>query len=469
MKHTFSNAVPKGKEWMAITWVAQGKDEIVTSDKGLRTVRVNAGKPGEVSRRKLVIAARKAVAMAKGAGVKKIVTRWADIAEYATTDIHPEALAELFAVNMEMANYEYVAYKTKPKDGWPFVHEIAIVGVKDAAIERAWKKGKTIGEHVNKTRDLANTPPGEMTPSLLAEEAERAVAGLPVAVTVLGVREMAELKMGAILGAGRGSSDEPKFIVMEYKGGVENEKPVVLVGKGVTFDSGGLNLKPSDAMYEMHMDMSGGAAVIQTVTLAARLKLKKNVIGLVPAVENMPSGSAYHPGDVLRSMSGKTIEILNTDAEGRVILADALHYAKRYKPALVVDVATLTGAAMIALGDYASAIFSPDEKLLERVRTLGEESGDYVWPLPLWEEYEEDIKGTFGDWANTGKGRKAGAQSGAVFLHQFAKSSATDAKAAYPWLHIDMAPRMTADAHEHLAKGAAGTPVRLLIRMLESF
>jgi leucyl aminopeptidase len=248
---------------------------------------------------------------------------------------------------------------------------------------------------------------------------------------------------------------------MEYMAGEVGERPIVLVGKGVTFDTGGLNLKPSEAIYEMHMDMSGGAAVIHTIALAARLKLKRNVVGLVPAVENMPSGSSYRPGDVLRSMSGKTIEILNTDAEGRVILADALHYAKRYKPALVVDVATLTGAAMVALGNKASAIFTKDHELEEQIRSWGEESGDYVWPLPLWEEYEADIKGTFGDWANVGKGKLAGAIAGAIFLYQWAKD--------YPWVHIDMAPRMTPAEGEHLAKGATGAPVRLLFRILEAF
>ena len=209
------------------------------------------------------------------------------------------------------------------------------------------------------------------------------------------------------------------------------------------------------------MDMSGGAAVIHAIVLAAKMKLKKNIVALVPAAENMPSGGSYRPGDQLRTMSGKTIEVLNTDAEGRVVLADALSYAKKYKPRLVVDVATLTGAAMVALGVHASAIFSKDEQLIERFRALGEESGDYVWPLPLWEEYEDDIKGTFGDFANTGKTSYGGAISGAIFLYQFAKD--------YPWVHIDIAPRMTAVDGDHLSKGAAGEPVRLLMRLLETY
>src|SRR3989338_4656923 len=275
---------------------------------------------------------------------------------------------------------------------------------------------------------------------------------------------MKKLGMGGVLGVASGSTEEPRFIVMEYKPASPlsvrgTEGVIVLVGKGVTFDSGGLNIKPSDHIYEMHMDMSGGAAVIHAIAAAAKLGIKRNIVGLIPAVENMPSGSRYHPGDVLKTMSGQTIEVLNTDAEGRVILADALTYAEQYKPKLVVDVATLTGAAKVALGQQASAIFSKDEKILKQVQELGEQSGDYVWPLPLWDEYEQEIKGTFGDWANIGKKRgSGGAIDGAIFLYQFAKK--------YPWLHIDMAPRMTANDSEYLAKGAAGAPVRLLIKLL---
>ena len=233
----------------------------------------------------------------------------------------------------------------------------------------------------------------------------------------------------------------------------------MLVGKGVTFDTGGINLKPGDSMLGMNMDMSGGAAVIHALAAAARLKVKKNIVVLVPAVENMPSGTSYRPGDILRSMSGKTIQVDNTDAEGRIILADALTYAKRYDPALVVDVATLTGAAVVALGERASALFTQDRDLEQRFRELGETSGDYVWPLPLWDEYDAEIKGTFGDVSNLGKTRWGGAITAAAFLKQFADG--------YPWVHLDIAPRMTAVEGEYLAKGAAGAPVRLLVKLLE--
>ena len=406
---------------------------------------VGVGKKSELTQRKRVLIARQVITLAKQYRIKSL-------------NINPDDFGltgEQLAVNFEMANYEYNDHKTAPPEGWSYVEEINLSAA-TAGIER----GQIIGGEINKCRSLANMPPGLMTPTVLAKKAKEAAKGTKVNVKILDRNDMKILKMEAILGVAQGSSEEPKFIIMEYRGSDRSTAPVVLVGKGVTFDSGGLNIKPSDHIYEMHMDMSGGAAVIHAIAAAAKLGVKRNIIGLIPAVENMPSGSSYHPGDVLKTMSGQTIEVLNTDAEGRVILADALTYAEQYKPQLVVDVATLTGAAQVALGQQASAIFSKDEKILKQVQELGEQSGDYVWPLPLWDEYEQEIKGTFGDWANIGKKRgSGGAIDGAIFLYQFAKK--------YPWLHIDMAPRMTANDSEYLAKGAAGAPVRLLIKLLE--
>lgn len=465
MKYTLINTLSKRKDSTPVSFV-KGEDAIVRVSPHRVALEVGIGEREAMTHRKLITTVRKVITLAKSARTKVIAINFSDLM-FPHLAIRGEELAELLVVNLEMANFEFVKYKTKPKEGWPALTEAVIVGKFDGALKRAFHKGKTIAEEVNATRVLANTPGGDMTPTKLADAAVTAAKGLPIDVTVLDEAAMGSLGMGAVLGVGKGSADKPRFIVMEYKGGLEGERPIVLVGKGVTFDTGGLNLKPSDAMYEMHMDMSGGAAVIHAIVLAARLKLKKNVVALIPAVENMPSGSSYHPGDVLRSMSGKTIEILNTDAEGRVILADALHYAKQYKPRLVVDVATLTGAAMVALGNKASAILTPEKELEERLRALGEETGDYVWPMPLWEEYEADIKGTFGDWANTGKSRMGGVMHGALFLWQFVKNH--KGVAAYPWVHIDMAPRMTAGEGEYLAKGATGTPVRLLARLLETF
>jgi leucyl aminopeptidase len=264
------------------------------------------------------------------------------------------------------------------------------------------------------------------------------------------------------LGVGQGSSAKPRLIIMEYKGGAKDEKPIAFVGKGVTFDTGGVNIKSSDGMTDMHLDMSGGAAVIGAMSAIARLKLPINVCGLVPAAENMVSGESYRPGDILKSYSGKTIEVLNTDAEGRIILADAISYAKTKNPELIFDVATLTGAACVALGSRASGTFTQDENLSQFLSTVGEKSGDYVWPLPMWEEYEDEVRGTFGDVANLGKyGRAGGATSAAMFLWQFAKPNL--------WAHLDIAPTMTSIESDVLSKGATGTGVRIMVEIAKNW
>lgn len=416
------------------------------------------------SLRQLILAVRKVVADAKKDKIKKIAIVLKDCSKLG---LEQNKLGELIAREVLLADYEFTKYLTKPKEGWNFMSELAIVGKMSPDFKNGLERGKIVAGEINKCRELANTPGGEMTPQILAQAAREAARDLPtVSVEVLGVREMEGLGMGAVLGVGKGSPEEPRFIVMEYFGAEDaNERPMVLIGKGVTFDTGGLNLKPSDGITDMHLDMSGAAACIHTLVLAATLEVKKNIIVLVPAVENMPGGQSYRPGDILRSMSGKTIEIKNTDAEGRVILADAIYYAKKYNPSLVIDVATLTGAVCVALGERASGIFSRDEELINKTIKLGEESGDYVWPLPLWEEYESEVKGTFGDVANLGKkGRLGGATTGAIFLLQFAKDLPKDTK----WMHIDMASTMTALDDEYLAKGAKGSPIRLLLALLES-
>lgn len=238
------------------------------------------------------------------------------------------------------------------------------------------------------------------------------------------------------------------------------QAPVVLVGKGVTFDTGGVNVKPGDYMQEMQMDMSGGAAVIHTICAVAKLGLKTPVVALIPAVENAISGSAYRPGDIIRTLGGKTIEVLNTDAEGRIILADAIEYAKRYKPSSVIDVATLTGSAMSALGQRASALLSESESLVAALTTAGGNVGDEVWRLPLWSDYDDEVKGTFGDVMNVGKTRYGGATTAGAFLKAFADG--------LNWAHIDMAPRMTPTKDEYLNPGSAGATVALLTEYIRS-
>lgn len=385
----------------------------------IETLELGIGKGSEMNRRKFILLCRSIINAAKACEVRNIALQFHAQPECINHSKNetPEQALQLAAENFEMANFEFNHFKTKPKEGWRGVEEILIYGEPSPSIEKSIRKGQEIGKAVNACRTLANTPGGDITPATLAKAAKDAVKKLPVKVTVLGQKELEKLGMGAVLGVAKGSTEKPTFTVMEYKG--SKNAPIVLVGKGVTFDSGGLNLKPSNGIYEMHMDMSGAASVIHAVALAARLKLPVSVIGLIPAVENMPGNNAYRPGDILKSLSGKTIEVLNTDAEGRLILADALTYAKRFKPAVVIDVATLTGSALSALGLHASALLTKDDTLAETLSRLGEESGDYVWRLPLWDEYEDSIKGTFADIANIGTGaagRYGGAIEGGIFL-----------------------------------------------------
>lgn len=433
-------------------------DEVVRGASGDVEISLGVSEPQKMTRRKLIVLFRKAIVLSKSKRAKRISFDISDFS-FAHLGIEEKELGEILATNFEMANFQFTEFLTEPKEGFPFVETVEILGA-SKAFREGIERGRIIGEEVNACRRLANLPGGDVTPETLVSEAKRVARGKKnMFVKALGVAEMEKLKMGGVLGVGKGSDVPPAFIILEYRGGKKHEAPIVLVGKGVTFDTGGINLKPADAILGMNMDMSGGAAVIHATALAARLGVRKNIVALVPAVENMPSGSSYRPGDVLRSMSGKTIEVLNTDAEGRIILADALHYAKRYKPSLVVDVATLTGAALVALGERASAVFTRDGELETKLRELGELSGDFVWPLPLWEEYDEEIKGTFGDVANLGRTRWGGAITAAVFLAQFAEG--------YRWAHIDMAPRMTAVEGEYLAKGSAGAPIRLLLKIAE--
>lgn len=463
MKFTILAKGKKAPKGVARVRLVETKDdEVVRLPDGTLSIALGIGKREEMTRRKFMLIPRRAVMAAKACRAERILVDFREF-RFPHLGMADTEIAEIFATNAEMAGYEYRQYKTRPEEGFRDVKEIVFEHVDGKGVHAGIARGKIIGEETNACRQLANLPGSDVTPATLAAEARRVARklGKSVKVKVFGVPEMRKLRMGGVLGVGKGSSEKPRFIVLEYIGGRKGAKPVVLVGKGVTFDTGGINLKPEAAMDDMKMDMSGGAAVLHAFSVAVRLGVKRNIVVLIPSVENMPSGSSYRPGDILRSMSGKTIEVANTDAEGRIILADALTYAKRYDPAFVVDVATLTGAAMVALGERASALFTQDEETERKFRDWGEESGDLVWPLPLWDEYDEDIRGTFGDISNLGKTRWGGTITAAAFLKQFADG--------YPWAHIDIASRMTAIEGDHLAKGAAGAPVRLLVRMLREF
>ena len=358
--------------------------------------------------------------------------------------------------------YQFTPFKTVDRDKIKDVEEFTIVEEKEkilTAIRSAAGTARTIADAVCYARDLVSTPGNELTPTDLSNKArEIAMKRRRIKVKVLDVGDMKELGMNALLGVSRGSHEPAKFIILKYSGGSKTDPPLALVGKGLTFDSGGISIKPSEKMDEMKSDMAGGAAVMGTIRAAADLGLPVNLVGLIPATENLPGGGAYKPGDILKSLSGKTIEVINTDAEGRIILADALTYAGRFKPAAIIDLATLTGACIVALGEHVIGMMGNDDKMKERIRQAGEKTGERVWELPLWEEYQELIKSDVADYKNAG-GRPAGTITAAVFLSKFVDK--------YPWVHLDIAgPAWQSKESPYIPKGASGVGVRLLIELL---
>jgi len=353
--------------------------------------------------------------------------------------------------------YQYDETLSKKADK-PTLKQLYLINdTASKAEKQALTDGIALGEGLNHTRELGNLPPSICTPSYLAKSAQALAKDHPkLSCKILSEAQMQKLGMNALLSVSAGSNEPGKLIVLEYKGGKANEKPQVLVGKGVTFDAGGISLKPGLNMDEMKYDMCGAASVLGTFKALTLASPKLNVVGIVGAVENLPSGSATKPGDVVTSMSGQTIEILNTDAEGRLVLCDALTYAERFKPAAVIDIATLTGACIVALGKQASGLFSNDEDLQADLIASGQASYDRVWPMPIWEEYDQLLKSNFADMANIG-GPQAGSITAACFLARFTQQ--------YKWAHIDIAgPAWISGAN----KGATGRPVNLLFNYLLS-
>ncbi len=331
---------------------------------------------------------------------------------------------------------------------------LLVPGKVDKALEAAAKNGVAIAEGMALTKDLGNLGGNVCNPGYLASTAKAMGKEFKFKVEVLERADMEKLGMGSLLSVGRASYSPCKFIIMKYDGGKKGDKPIVLVGKGVTFDTGGISLKPGALLDEMKYDMCGAGTVIGVFKTLARLKLPLNVIGLVPAVENMPGGNASRPGDVVKSMSGLTVEILNTDAEGRLILNDALTYAERFDPACVVDVATLTGACVVALGAHASGLYANDDALAAELLQCGIDAGDRAWQMPLWEEYMSQLKSNFADMSNLG-GAPAGSITAALFLSKYAKK--------YKWAHLDIAGTSSLGGD---AKGATGRPLPLLAQFL---
>ncbi len=341
-----------------------------------------------------------------------------------------------------------------PLPSWKSTILVPPVGLSTKIAEPLVERAQAIANGTDLTRDLGNLPPNRCTPQHLAETAQSLGKTWDCKVKVLDRDAMEKLGMGALLAVAAGSHRPPQFIIMEYAGGKSKARPLVLVGKGITFDTGGISLKPAPEMDEMKFDMCGAASVLGTMRAVAEMKLPLNVVALIPTCENMPGGGATRPGDVVRSLSGQTIEILNTDAEGRLILCDALTYAERFDPTLVVDVATLTGACVIALGHEAAGLMANDDGLRAELQAAGDVSGDRAWPLPLWEDYQEGLKSNFADMANIA-GRPGGTITAASFLSRFTKR--------YRWAHLDIAGVAWKSGKE---KGATGRPVRLLCRFL---
>jgi len=361
-----------------------------------------------------------------------------------------------------LGSYEFSQYKTEAGEEGSVAELVFLCADKQSRkiVERVVAEATAVCEAVSFARDLVSHPGNVATPTYLAEKALEMAARHGITCQVLEREELERFGMEALLAVSRGSHQPPRFIILEYRGDGAKGRPVVLVGKGVTFDSGGISLKPGAGMERMKDDMAGAAAVFGTMQAAADLHLPLHLVGLVPAAENLPGGSAYKPGDVVKSMSGKTIEVVNTDAEGRLLLCDALHYAQRYRPAALIDLATLTGACIVALGNVATGLMGNDNGLKRLLQKAGEASGERVWELPLWEEYGELMKSDIADLKNAG-GPTAGTISAGWFLQQFAGKTR--------WAHLDIAGTAWEEkGRPYLPKGATGVGVRLLVEYLRA-
>lgn len=363
-------------------------------------------------------------------------------------------LLEMLARHFTAGTYRYTRTLGKPKPAVSLARvTVAVKGGKSGA-DKALARGAATGAGINDARELADLPGNVCTPGYLASHARKLARGNGKMKTqVLDEKKMRELGMGSFLSVTAGTVEPAKLIVIEYNGGRKGDKPYVLVGKGLTFDSGGISLKPGAKMDEMKYDMGGAASVLGTMRAISEMDLKLNVIGVIAAAENMPGGRATKPGDVVTSMSGKTIEVLNTDAEGRLVLCDTLTYVERFKPAAVVDIATLTGACVVALGEHASGLYANQDALAEQLLSAGVESHDRAWRMPLWPEYTKQLKSNFADLANIG-GPGGGSVTAACFLSEFTEK--------YDWAHLDIAGTAWSGA----PKGATGRPVGLLTRYL---
>ncbi len=406
------------------------------------------------------------VRQAMGTAVKRV--RQAGASSF-VTGLHGDGLSKTSTVELAQAlvegailgTYQFTEYLSDKKTDAKRVTRLTLVTAEagqTAGLKEGTRRGLATAEAAMFVRDLCNHPSNVMTPTRVAAEAKRIGRERSVRVKVLERAQAERLGMGAFLGVARGSHEPPKFIVLEYNGAKRNGKPIVIVGKTITFDTGGISLKPAENMEQMKADMTGGAEVLATVRAASRLRLPVHLIGILPATENMPGGRAIKPGDILNTMSGKTVEVQNTDAEGRLILADGLAYAARLKPAAVIDIATLTGACVVALGQFAIGMFGNDDRLKRSVQEAGLKAGERVWEMPLWEEYFEQLTSDVADMRNIG-GRGGGMITAALFLSKFAGD--------HPWVHLDIASTDWSERERaYIPKGPTGIGTRLLIQYL---
>ena len=427
-----------------------------------RVLLVGLGDPAKFdlhAARKAAAAACKALARLKG------VKRAATVVHGAGTgELEPEAYGQALAEGTLLADYQAPNYKREaPERNLAALTVVEFDGEKLPRIEAGVRRGEAIAHGVITARDLSNEPPNVLFPVEFASRAALMSANSGLHLTVLGEEEMAALDMNILLAVSRGSAHEAQLIVLEHAPeGTQEQPPLVLVGKGITFDTGGISIKPSERMEEMKHDMSGAAAVVGAMDALARLGVKRRVIGVAACVENMPDGNAFRPGDILVGMTGKSTEILSTDAEGRLILADAVAYVARFQPKAVVDLATLTGAIGVALGQQAAGLFSNNEQLQDALLAASRASMERLWPMPMWDEYMETIKGDMAEVKNSG-GRASGVSSSAKFIEHFTEG--------YPWAHLDIAnvAWTTSEKDALTPKGATGYGVRLLVELAESY
>ena len=425
-----------------------------------RVTVIGLGKKEELTLDKVRGAVAEACRLLRQKGVGSIATIPHGVG---VVDIGLESVAQAITEGTLLGLYVFRKHMTKESEHGEVKRLLIVSNDKSALprLEQGINRGKVVAEAANLARDMVNEPANYMTPTHMAEEARRLADTYGLGITILDREQMQDMGMGALLGVAQGSKQPPRLIVLSYNGGNSTGVDVALIGKGITFDSGGISIKPSEKMDEMKGDMAGGAVVMAAISAIAQLKPKLNVTAIVPATENLPGGNAFKPGDILSAMTGKTIEIISTDAEGRLALSDAFGYAKKLDAKAIVDVATLTGACRVALGDVYTGAFGNNKELVDKVITAGVEVGELIWQLPLHELYQEQNKSDVADIKNVG-GRYGGAITAAQFLAEFAGDT--------PWVHLDIAGTSWLDKdRKYLVKGATGIPVRTLVNFILSF